>query len=70
MAEDDPKITIKTTARLYKRSTGHNEPGITFDSLQAALLETYEQANAIGWETKVLDSFSAWIRAKRVDANG
>lgn len=67
--DEEDKITIKTSPRCYKRSGGYAEPGITFDSLQAALLETYAQANQIGWETKVLDAFSAWILEERVEAN-
>lgn len=63
------KITIETLARTYSRKSGYSEPAITFDSLCAALTETYAQANEIGWETKALESFTAWVLKARTGAN-
>lgn len=66
--DDENKIEITTNPRFYGRPSV-KEPAITFDSLQAAVLETYEQAHAIGWETNVLDALSAWIRRARNSAD-
>jgi hypothetical protein len=58
---DSQAVVCGTTDQAGSR---HNTSGrfVNLADVLAALLETYERAQDIGWETKALDSFSDLIR--------
>lgn len=68
MSEDRDKINITTDASFYN-STRVPQPAITFTSLFSAITELYSQAIEIGWETKVLDDLTTWLRKVNDAAN-
>lgn len=67
METPEDKIVLKTASIIYSKKDV-TEPAITFDTAFCALAELYAEANRIGWETKVLDSYGDWLRAAHAKA--